>query len=95
MCERTDNTTIYIYIYIYGYQSRYSYGLDGPGSFLGRGKIFLFSTASTTALGPTQEVPGVKRAGREADHSSHLVPGSRMVELYLRAAIRAHGKMLN
>jgi hypothetical protein len=48
--------------------------------------IFHFSTASRTALGPTQPpiqlVPGalslrIKRVEREADHS-HLVPRSRM-----------------
>jgi hypothetical protein len=49
--------------------------------------IFLFTTASRTALGPTQppiqRVPGahilaVKRPRRETDHSLHLVPRSRM-----------------
>jgi hypothetical protein len=53
--------------------SRYSYGLDGRGSSPSRGKIFLFSTTSRPALGPTQPpiqwVPGVKLQGREADHS--------------------------
>jgi hypothetical protein len=60
-----------------------SYGLDDRGSrvrFRGGGLgNFLFATASRTALGPTQSpiqwVPGalslgVKRPGREADHSS-------------------------
>jgi hypothetical protein len=54
------------------------YGLDGRVSNLGRGKIYLFSTSSRSALGPTQPPiqwvpgaisPGVKRPGREADHS--------------------------
>jgi hypothetical protein len=66
------------------------YGLDYWGSRVrlpaGLG-IFLFTTASRTVLGPTQPsiqwVPGafylgVKRPGREADHSLHLVPRSRM-----------------
>jgi hypothetical protein len=53
------------------------YGLDGRGSNPGRGKIFLFSTASRPALRPTQPLiqwvlealsPGVKRPGRQADH---------------------------
>jgi hypothetical protein len=52
------------------------YGLDGRGSIIGRGKIFLFSTVTSTALEPTHPPiqcvpealsPGVKRPGR--DHS--------------------------
>jgi hypothetical protein len=52
--------------------------MDGQGSSPNRDKIFLFSIASRPALGPTQPpiqwVPGtlsqgVKRLGREADHS--------------------------
>jgi hypothetical protein len=54
------------------------YGLDGRRSILGKGEIFLFSTASRAAQGsaqpPIQWVsgavsPGVKRPGREADNS--------------------------
>jgi hypothetical protein len=52
--------------------------MDGPGSIPGKGKIFLFSTASKRALRPTHAPiqwaqgnlsPEVKRAGREAGHS--------------------------
>jgi hypothetical protein len=40
----------------------------------------------------TEEVSrGVKRPGREADHKPHLVPRSRMVELYLHSLLRLHG----
>jgi hypothetical protein len=55
------------------------YGLDGRGSNPGRGKIFLFSTVSRAALGPTQPPnqwvpraisPGVKRPKHEAHHSA-------------------------
>jgi hypothetical protein len=52
------------------------YGLDDQGggsSSPGRVKNFHFSIASRPALGSTQPplkwVPGVKREGREADHS--------------------------
>jgi hypothetical protein len=67
--------------------------------------IFLFTTASRTALGPTQPpiqlVPGalslgVKRPGREADHlpqSSAEV--KELVQLYLHSPIRLHGMVLS
>jgi hypothetical protein len=54
------------------------YGMDGRGSIPGRSKNFFHSTASRPALGFThhhiQRVPraiprGVKRLGRDADHS--------------------------
>jgi hypothetical protein len=55
------------------------YGLDGRGSIPGMVKrFFLFSITSSQCLGPTQRPmqciqravsPGVKRLGREADHS--------------------------
>jgi hypothetical protein len=54
------------------------YSLGGRGSIPGKGKISLHSTASRLVLGPTQSpiqwipgvlFPGVKRPGREADHS--------------------------
>jgi hypothetical protein len=56
---------------------RMGYGLDGRGSILGKIKRLIF-TESREALGPTQPPiqwvpwaisPGVKRPGREADHS--------------------------
>jgi hypothetical protein len=54
------------------------YGQDGRGWIPGKDTIFLFSIASRLTLGPTQPPiqcvpgalsPGVKRLGREADHS--------------------------
>jgi hypothetical protein len=54
------------------------YRLDGRGSIPCRGRIFLFSTMSRLAPGPTQPLiqwvlgtifPRVKWPGREADHS--------------------------
>jgi hypothetical protein len=51
-----------------------SYGIDGWISIPGSGKNLLFSTASRLALEPTQVrgniSEGIKRPGREADHSS-------------------------
>jgi hypothetical protein len=60
-------------------------GVLGFDSQRGLG-IFLFTTVSITALGPTQTPIqcvtgalslGVKQPGCEADHSSHLVPRSK------------------
>jgi hypothetical protein len=85
------------------------YRLDDRGSRVlfpaGAGNFFLFTTASRTALGPTQPpiqwVPeafslGVKRLWREADHSP---PSSaevkEWVELYLHSPIRLHGVVLS
>jgi hypothetical protein len=69
-------------------------GVLGFDSRRGLG-IFLFTTASKTALGPTQSpiqwVPvalflGVKRLGREADHSpSSSAEAKEDVELYLHS----------
>jgi hypothetical protein len=79
----SDRQTDRISSYCYDKGSRESssdlamrYGLDGWGSIVGKGKIFLF-TASRTALGSTRPsiqwvpwalCPRVKRQGREADH---------------------------
>jgi hypothetical protein len=64
------------------------YGLDDQGFESRQGlRIFLFSTVSRLALGPTQPPIqlvagalslGVKRPGREADHSLYLMPRSRI-----------------
>jgi hypothetical protein len=68
-------------------------------------EIFLFTTASRTALGPTQPLIqgvkgalflGVKRPGSEADHSPP--PSAEVkecVELYLHSPIRLHGVVLS
>jgi hypothetical protein len=79
------------------------YGLDGRGSILGKGKIFLLSIASTPGLGSTQPpvqwvpkalCPGVKRPELEADHF-YLVLRSRMVDLYLHSSRCLHDIVLN
>jgi hypothetical protein len=72
------------YSYLFYLEPRYNsfgiatdFGLDDRVSIPGRGKIFLFSTTSTQALGPNQPLiqwilgigfPGVKRQGCAADH---------------------------
>jgi hypothetical protein len=77
--------------------------LEDWGSNPARDKIILVSTSSRPALGPTEPpilwVPRsisseVKRPGREADHF-HLLPRSRMVELYRHSPIRLHELVLN
>jgi hypothetical protein len=83
------------------------YGLDDrvPGFDSRRGLgIFLFTTASRTALGPTQPPIkwvagalslGVKRPGREANYSLHLVPRSKNEWSYtFTPPIRLHGVVL-
>jgi hypothetical protein len=92
--------------YIYRIRSRDSsvgiamgYGLDDPGSIPGSRKNFIFSTASRPNMGPAQPpiqwVLGVKRPWLEAVTHLHLVPRSRMVELYIHSLIRLHGVLLN
>jgi hypothetical protein len=65
---------------------------------------YIFSAASRPALGPSQPlvqwVPavislGIKWLGREVTSYLHLVPRSRMVELYLHSLICLHGIVLN
>jgi hypothetical protein len=67
--------------------------------------IFLFTTASRTALGPSQSPIqrllrslslGVKRPGREADHSPPSNAEVKVcVMLYLHSPVRLHGVVLN
>jgi hypothetical protein len=65
----------------------------------GRIKNVLFSTSSRTALGfihPTiQWVPGVKRQGREADHSPPTSIEVKKMYIYIHSPIRPHGLVLN
>jgi hypothetical protein len=72
-------------------RSRYSYwlragGPRGQSSSFGRVKNFLFSTSSRSALGPTQPpiqwLPGVKRAGRETDHSPQTSADVKKLWIY-------------
>jgi hypothetical protein len=51
-------------------------------------RIFLSLTTSNQALSP-----GVKRQGREVD--LHVMPSSRMAEMYLHCPICLHGVVLN
>jgi hypothetical protein len=69
------------------------------------GKNFLFSTASRPAVGPTQPpiqwLPGalstgIKRPGREADHSPPATTEvKKNVDINIHSPIRLHGIMLN
>jgi hypothetical protein len=86
--------------------SQYSkgYGMESQASIPDRGKIFLFSTASRSALRPTQPYiqwvleansPGVKwDKGLKLTTHLHVMPRSRMVKLYLHSPICLHGIVL-
>jgi hypothetical protein len=89
-----------------GELSRYSDGLQaGRLGFDSRqGQDFSVSIASRPALGPTQSLiqwvsgalsPGVKRRGVNLTNQLHLVPMSRIVELYLHSPTRLRGIVLN
>jgi hypothetical protein len=79
------------------------YGLDNQGggsSIPVRVNNFHFSVSSRPALGSTQPaikwVLGVKRQGREADHSPPTsAEVKKNVDLYIHSPIRLHGVMLN
>jgi hypothetical protein len=80
------------------------YELDGPDSIPGRGKTFLFSTASRSALGPTQPpiqwVPGalslgVKQLGHDADHTPPSSAKVKNGEAILHSPTHLHGVVLN
>jgi hypothetical protein len=75
---------------------------EGSSSSPSRGKIFLLSTLSRPVLGPTKPPiqcvtgalsPGVKRPGREADHSPQT--SQEYVDLYIHSPIRLHDVVLN
>jgi hypothetical protein len=63
-----DNEVYIPFYYFASYSASTGCGLDGRDLIPGRGKIFLFSTARTPALGPTQP-PGFKRQEHKADNS--------------------------
>jgi hypothetical protein len=94
------NTDIYVFILF-----RYGYVLNDPGSVPGRGKIFLSFVTSRSILGLThpliQWVPGVISWGLKRlkcvklTPRLHLVPRSRMSELYLHSPTCLHGVVLN
>jgi hypothetical protein len=81
------------------------YGLDDRGSIPGRSKFFCTPQhpdrlGARLASYPTATVSlylGVNRPGREADHLTylHLVPKSRMMELYVNSTICLHDIVLN
>jgi hypothetical protein len=76
------------------------YGLNDQGVGVkspGAGKNFHFSMSSKPALGPTQPpiqwVPGVKRPGREADHSPPT--SAEVKKTWIYTSTRLHGVLLN
>jgi hypothetical protein len=75
--------------------------LKGWGLSPGRVKYFHFSMLSRPALGhtqpPIQWVPGVKRPGREADHSPPATAEVKKmwIYVYIHSSIRLHGVVLN
>jgi hypothetical protein len=73
--------------------------MDGRGSVLGRGKRFFSSPRRpeqiSYPMGTVVPSKEEKRPGRELTTNLHLVPRSRMVELYFHFPIRLHGVVLN
>jgi hypothetical protein len=89
---------------VYRWATGWTIGVLGFDSQRGLG-IFLSTTASRTALEPTQTPIqwvqgglslGVKRPGREADHSPPTsAEVKECVEPYLHSPIRLHGVVLS
>jgi hypothetical protein len=72
----------------------------GQTSSPGRGEDVHFSISSRLALGPTQTpnkwVPGLKRQGREADHTLETSAEVKKTWIYTSIpAIRLHGAVLS
>jgi hypothetical protein len=85
-----------------GELSRYRNELwgGGPGFYFRKDQDFSLLHSVQTALGstqpPVQWVPGGKTAGGEKLTTHlHLVPRSRMMELYRHSPTRLHGVVLN
>jgi hypothetical protein len=96
LCCSDGHRTNYRYQSVQRWATGWTIGVLGFDSRRGLG-IFLFTTASRTALGPTQPPIqwepgalslGVKRPGREADHSpTSSAEVKELVELYLHSPI--------
>jgi hypothetical protein len=76
----------------------------GRSTSPGRVKNFLFSTSSRPALRSTKlpiqwvpgaVFPGLKRPGREADHSPPASAKVKKMWIYIHSTIRLHGVVLN
>jgi hypothetical protein len=95
-----DFMPILAYILVVGIAT--SYGLDdrgGRSSSPGEVKNFLFSRSSRPVLRSTQPpiqwVPGVKRTGREVDHSPPTSAEVKKMWLYTSTPIRLYGVVLS
>jgi hypothetical protein len=91
-------------LYGLGVEIATGYAMDGRGSNPGSDKIFLFSISSGPALGPnqppTQWLSGSLSLrgngwGVKMTTHLHLVPRSRIVELYFHSSISLPCIMLN
>jgi hypothetical protein len=78
-----------------------SYELDGRGSIPGKGKDFSLFHKVQTALEPHYAVgirgstQGYSGRGVKLTTHLHLVPRSRMMQLYLYSPVRLHDMVLN
>jgi hypothetical protein len=106
LCHTRQNSSFHFLSFWYSCQCSARQQPGWPGFDPQQGQeIFLFSTAFRPALGPThppiQWVLGelsmeVKWGwGMELTAHLHLVPRSRMAELYFHSPIRLHGVVLN
>jgi hypothetical protein len=69
--------------------------LAGARFFTSQRPDQLWAHPASYPMGTGAFSPGVKRPGREADHSPACIARSGMMELYIHSPIRLHGIVLN